>query len=71
MYRVKIGKQIIPSSKIQQQVAIIRSEKDGVKLKNLNSQKSELLQIMANYLNQQSTRVDTIDKLAELNSRTS
>jgi len=70
MYRVKIGKTIISVSNIQQQLSAIQLAKDQTILTDLNSQKSELIQIMASYLNQQATRVETIDKLTELDSRT-
>lgn len=70
MYRVKVGKTIISVSNIQQQLSAIQLVKDQTILTDLNSQKSELIQIMASYLNQQATRVETIDKLTELDSRT-
>ena len=70
MYRVKVGKTIISVSNIQQQLSAIQLVKDQTILTDLNSQKSELIQIMASYLNQQATRVETIDKLTDLNSRT-
>jgi hypothetical protein len=70
MYRVTIGKTIISVSSIQQQIAGFQVVKDQAILTDLNSQKSELIQIMASYLNQQATRVETIDKLTDLDSRT-
>lgn len=70
MYRVKVGKTIISVSNIQQQLSAIQLVKDQTILTDLNSQKSELIQIMASYLNQQATRVETVDKLTDLNSRT-
>jgi len=70
MYRVTIGKTIISVSSIQQQIAGFQVVKDQAMLTDLNSQKSELIQIMASYLNQQATRVETIDKLTDLDSRT-
>jgi hypothetical protein len=70
MYRVKVGKTIISVSNIQQQLSAIQLVKDQTILIDLNSQKSELIQIMASYLNQQATRVETMDKLMDLDSRT-
>jgi hypothetical protein len=70
MYRITIGKPIISASSIRQQIAEFQIVKDQAILTDLNSQKSELIQIMASYLNQQATRVETIDKLTDLDSRT-
>jgi prephenate dehydrogenase len=70
MYRITIGKPIISVSSIRQQIAEFQIVKDQAILTDLNSQKSELIQIMASYLNQQATRVETIDKLTDLDSRT-
>lgn len=70
MYRITIGKPIISVSSIRQQIAEFQIVKDQAILTDLNSQKSELIQIMASYLNQQATRIETIDKLTDLDSRT-
>jgi len=69
MKRVLSGKEIILKSTIQKQISEFQLERERIKFKDLNSQKSELIQIMANYLTQKSTRVNTIDNLTILETK--
>jgi hypothetical protein len=69
MKRVLSGKEIILKSTIQKQISEFQLERERIKFKDLNSQKSELIQIMANYLTQKSTRVNTIDNLTNLETK--
>ena len=69
MKRVLSGKEIILKSTIQKQISDFQLERERIKFKDLNSQKSELIQIMANYLTQKSTRVNTIDNLTNLETK--
>jgi hypothetical protein len=69
MKRVLSGKEIILKSTIQKQISDFQLERERIKFKDLNSQKSELIQIMANYLTQKSTRVNTIDNLTILETK--
>jgi len=61
-----LRKTLISQSQIQAQIQSILENKA---ITNINSQKTELIQIMNDYLTQKITRIQTTNKLDILNSK--
>ena len=61
-----LTKTLISQSQIQAQIQSILETKA---ISNINSQKTELIQIMNDYLTQKITRIQTTNKLDILNSK--
>jgi hypothetical protein len=61
-----LRKTLISQSQIQAQIQSILETKA---INNINSQKTELIQIMNDYLTQKITRIQTTNKLDILNSK--
>lgn len=77
MFKASTAKPIISVQKIQSQivanqVAVVANKvatTTTVQTKSLNAQKTELIQIMSDYIKQQATRTQTVDKLKVLSAK--